>query len=91
MRDLIKEKIKQGRDDEETNKTWSSRTIDQIADFAQNLDLPHFGSEQPGDTYYFSPLGVYLFGIVSAHGKKIPSSVSILQKEKGQKGVTMWH
>ena len=26
-----------------------------IMDYAQNLDIPHFGEEQPGATYYFSP------------------------------------
>jgi hypothetical protein len=35
-----------------------------VADYSQNLGLPHFGEEQPGDTYYFSPLSVYIFGIV---------------------------
>ncbi len=25
-------------------------------DFAQNMDMPHFGEEQPADIYYFSPL-----------------------------------
>lgn len=28
------------------------------------MGLPHFGGEQPGDTYYFSPLSLYCFGIV---------------------------
>jgi hypothetical protein len=35
-----------------------------VADFAQNLQIPHFGDEQPGDTYYYSPLFVYVFGVV---------------------------
>ena len=26
--------------------------------------MPHFGSEQPGGIYYFSPLGIYFFGLV---------------------------
>ena len=30
----------------------------------QNPGLPNFEGEQPGDTYYFSPLTVLLFGIV---------------------------
>ena len=38
----------------------------EYADYAQNLDMPHFSLEQPGDTYYFSPLGIYVFGIVKA-------------------------
>ena len=33
-------------------------------DMGQNLGLPNFEGKQPGDTYYFSPLTVLLFGIV---------------------------
>ena len=28
--------------------------------------MPHFRSGQPGETYYYSPLGIYLFGVVNA-------------------------
>ena len=35
-----------------------------VADFAQNMYLPNFSAEQPGATYYYSPLNVYPFGIV---------------------------
>ena len=30
----------------------------------QNLCLPNFEAEQPGDTYYLSPLMVLLLGVV---------------------------
>ena len=33
-------------------------------DMGQNLGLPNFEAEQPGDTYYFLPFTVLLFGIV---------------------------
>ena len=33
-------------------------------DMGQNLCLPNFEAEQPGDTYYFSPLTILLFGVV---------------------------
>lgn len=35
-------------------------------DFAQNIECPFFGQQQPGQTYYYSPLSLYLFGIVDA-------------------------
>ena len=35
-----------------------------VADYAQNMDIPSFRSEQPGETYYYSPLNDYCFGIV---------------------------
>ena len=33
-------------------------------DMGQNLNVPNFEGEQPGDTYYMSPLTVLLFGVV---------------------------
>lgn len=33
-------------------------------DMGQNIGLPNFSGNQPGDVYYFSPLRVYLFGVV---------------------------
>ncbi len=35
-----------------------------VADYARYLGVPHFGGEQPGDTYYSSPVSVYCFGVV---------------------------
>ena len=67
MREHVKTITKKAKEDAEKNTPWSQRMVVQIADFAQNLDMPHFGGEQPGDTYYFSPLGIYLFGIVSPY------------------------
>ena len=34
------------------------------SDYCQNMDLPRFGSEQPGETYYYSPLNISCFGII---------------------------
>ncbi len=38
-------------------------------DFAQNMDIPHFGKEQPTDIYYFSPLTVNVFGCTDLTSK----------------------
>ena len=32
------------------------RILCYVADYAQNLPIPNFASEQPGATYYYSPL-----------------------------------
>jgi hypothetical protein len=42
------------------------RTYTFVADFAQNMYIPNFAAEQPGATYYYSPLNVYPFGVVDA-------------------------
>ena len=47
------------------------RTITLVIDYCQNLDLPHLGGEQPGDTYYYSPVWIYCLGIVDTSEDKL--------------------
>ena len=35
-----------------------------MVDYGQNMQVPIFNKEQPGSTYYFSPLSVYNLGMV---------------------------
>ena len=35
-----------------------------VVDYRQNMELPIFNKEQPGVTYYCSPLSIYNLGIV---------------------------
>lgn len=37
-----------------------------VIDYAQNMYLPNFAGEQPGEVYYYSPLNTYVLGIVDA-------------------------
>ena len=50
----------------------------------QNLYLPHFGGEQSGDTYYFSPLTINGFGVVDYSIEELNSY--IYTEAKGKKG-----
>ena len=87
MREHVKGLVKRSREEKKNGTAWSQRVIVQIADFAQNLDMPHFGSEQPGDIYYFSPLGIYLFGIVSPyHGDNDLLFCQYFTEGEGAKG-----
>jgi hypothetical protein len=36
-----------------------------IVDYGQDMELPSYNSEQPGCTYYFSPLTVFNLGVVN--------------------------
>jgi hypothetical protein len=45
----------------------SQRVLCYVADYAQNMQIPNFASEQPGATYYYSAMNVYVFGAVDAH------------------------
>lgn len=42
----------------------SQRSLCIVADYAQNMGVPSFGYEQPGETYYYSPMNAYCFGVV---------------------------
>jgi hypothetical protein len=54
------ERAKQCRDNEVPHK---NRDYVLVCDYAQNMLLPHYGGEQPGEIYYFSALTINLFGI----------------------------
>jgi hypothetical protein len=47
------------------------RVLCYVADYAQNMYIPNFASEQPGATYYYSPLSCYVFGVVDASKDKL--------------------
>ena len=57
--------------DKKCGLQWPYRKDTCVGDYYQNFGLPHFGNEQPGETYYYSPLGIYVFGIVNYTGEKI--------------------
>jgi hypothetical protein len=42
----------------------SDRMYTFVIDYGQNMDIPVINEEQPGPTYYFSPVGVYNLGVV---------------------------
>jgi hypothetical protein len=44
------------------------RTYMRIGDYCQKMENPYFGAEQPGDTYYMSPVTVNCFGLVDPAG-----------------------
>ena len=43
----------------------SKRIYTLVVDYGQNMDMPAFNSNQPGETYYYSPLSVYNLGVVN--------------------------
>jgi len=59
-------------------------------DMGQNLCLPNFEAEQPGDTFYLSPLTVLLFGVVdnavSAADRKDRMNAYIWREDQGDRG-----
>ena len=57
-----------------------------MADYCQNLSIPYFGGEQPGDTYYFSPLFIYVFGIADVSEEKAKLKAYGYSEDQGGKG-----
>ena len=101
QRDYVKSRRDAAKNDFVNKVLWPLREDILVADYMQNLDMPHFGGEQPGDTYYFSPLTINGFGVVDycvevldayiyteAEGKKGGNNVvSLLHKSLEKKGV----
>ena len=65
---------------------WTEQVITEVCDYSQNLGIPHFGSEKPGDTYYYSPLGVFIFGMVRLYHKTEDLVAQYYYKGDGKKG-----
>ena len=43
----------------------SEQTYTFVVDYGQNMELPVYNKEQPGCTYYYSPLSIYNLGVVN--------------------------
>jgi hypothetical protein len=81
------EMVRDAKSDALENVPKASRRYCLVGDFCQNMNAPHFGSEQPGATYYFSPLNVYCFGMVDvAAGPELKLYSHIYHEGEGKKG-----
>ena len=57
-----------------------------IVDFYQNLQLPSRKKDQPGETYFFVPLNIYVLGIVDCNSEKEHLRAYIYTEAEGEKG-----
>ena len=62
QREYVISLAKEAKKHYDTNVQWPRRKYSFCSDYCQNIDIPHFGREQPGETYYYSPLNVSCFG-----------------------------
>ena len=88
MRRYCNDKIKQAQIDDTANKSHQDKCYSIVMDYSQNISLPQVGQSQPGKTYYWSPLKVFLFGIVNCGvpGGELDSYV--YHEGQGKKGMT---
>ncbi|KAG7344887.1 hypothetical protein IV203_032418 [Nitzschia inconspicua] len=63
MRALVNSKIETSKKHRVQNVPHSDRVYTIIADFCQNMELPHFGQQQPGETYFLTPVKLEGFGV----------------------------
>lgn len=84
QREYVKEWTRKVKEQAHENVQWPNKTYMFCGDYSQNMDLPHFGGEQPGESYYFSPLGVYVFGIAD-HSNDVLSAY-VYHEGVGKKG-----
>ena len=82
QRILFNKKKKVAKEDRLLNKEHHEKSYCFVADFAQNMYVPNFAADQPGATYYYSPLNVYPFGIFDGSTK--PSNLSAHVYYKGK-------
>jgi hypothetical protein len=88
QRELVNELLAKSKEDALNDVPHCKRTYTFCADYAQNMDVPSFRGEQPGDTYYFSPLSVYVFGVADEFNNPGKSELMALcyPESAGKKG-----
>jgi hypothetical protein len=64
QRALYQAKVADAVADATAGKDHGERRYTFVVDYGQNMELPVYNKEQPGITYYYSPLSVYNLGIV---------------------------
>ena len=55
-------------------------------DFCQNIQLPSHKKDQPGKTYFFVPLNIFVLGIVDCNSKKDHLHAYMYTEAEGGKG-----
>ena len=65
QREFAQAKRDEAKEDLLNKVQWPNRRDCWVGDYSQNFGLPWFGNEQPGQTYYYSPLGIYIFGMAN--------------------------
>jgi hypothetical protein len=65
QRALYQAKVVDAVADAAAGKEHLVRRYTFVVDYGQNMELPVYNKEQPGCTYYFSPMSIYNLGVVN--------------------------
>jgi hypothetical protein len=70
MRALCQTVIEEEKTATKGNVTDEDMVIVIVADYCQNMEMPFFGKDQPGETYYYMPKTINLFVVVDCNSDK---------------------
>jgi hypothetical protein len=86
MRVLCQKAIEEAKTATRENVADEDMVITLVADYCQNMEMPFFGKDQPGETYYYTPKTINLFGIVDCSPEKEVLHAYGYGEEHGGKG-----
>jgi hypothetical protein len=84
QRALFNKKKEEAYNDRDKSK--EERVFTFVADYSQNMYLPSFREAQPGETYYYSPVNGYCFGVVDASCRPSQLYAHVYLEDTGKKG-----
>ena len=91
QRDYVLERAAEAKNDLVNNVDWPERSDCCVGDYYQNLGMPHFGGEQLGDTYYFSPLTVNIFDVCDYAMELLNTYVYIQKLKVKREAMMLYH
>jgi hypothetical protein len=86
MRELCQEVIEDAKTATRDNVEDKEMVIRILVDYCQNMEMPFFGKDQPGKTYYYMPKTINLLGIIDCQGEKEILHACTYSQEEGGKG-----
>jgi hypothetical protein len=64
MHDIAQKRAQEAKDDIDNGVLHPDKRYCMVCYYAINFGIPHFRKEQPGNTYYYLPFTINLFGLV---------------------------
>ena len=86
QREHFRDKKEEAFLDRQQGKPMEERSLCFVADYAQNLSVPNFAGEQPGDTYYYSPANAFCFGVADCSTRPTKLNAYTYLEDVGKKG-----
>jgi hypothetical protein len=86
MRELAQTRAQEAKYDIANGVLHPNKRYFMVCDYAQNLGISHLRKDQPGDTYYYSPLTINMFGLVDLSRSQNKLDCYAYREFTGKKG-----